>query len=105
MRVELAEGTGHGARITLTVTGTDPAERDAAAEMWGTGAIGHLAAMAAEWASPNRSTPDRAPATQRRRRSRCCSTSVVGAHAAQPSVIAARSGRLPTARSSISTAA
>jgi hypothetical protein len=34
----------------LTVTGTDPAERDAAAEMWGTGAIGHLAATAAEWA-------------------------------------------------------
>ncbi len=50
VRVELGEGTGHGARITLTVTGTDPAERDAAAEMWGTGAIGHLAAMAAEWA-------------------------------------------------------
>jgi uncharacterized protein YndB with AHSA1/START domain len=50
VRVELADGTGHGARITLTVTGTDPAERDAAAEMWGTSAIGHLAAMAAEWA-------------------------------------------------------
>jgi uncharacterized protein YndB with AHSA1/START domain len=50
VRVELTEGTGHGARITLTVTGRDPAERDAAAEMWGTGAIGHLAATAAEWA-------------------------------------------------------
>ncbi len=50
VRVELTDGTGHGARITLTVTGTDPAERDAAAEMWGTGAIGHLAATAAEWA-------------------------------------------------------
>jgi uncharacterized protein YndB with AHSA1/START domain len=50
LRLELAEGTGHGARITLTVTGTDPAERDAAAETWGTGAIGHLAASAAEWA-------------------------------------------------------
>ena len=44
VRVELADGTGHGARITLTVTGTDPAERDAAAEQWGTGAVGHLAA-------------------------------------------------------------
>lgn len=50
VRVELANGTGHGVRITLTVTGTDPGERDAAAEMWGTGAVGHLAAMAAEWA-------------------------------------------------------
>jgi uncharacterized protein YndB with AHSA1/START domain len=50
VRVELAEGTGHGARITLTVTGADSSERDAAAEMWGTGAVGHLAASAAEWA-------------------------------------------------------
>ena len=50
VRVALAAGTGHGARITLTVTGTDPGERDAAAEMWATGAIGHLAASAAEWA-------------------------------------------------------
>jgi hypothetical protein len=38
-------------RIVLTVTGVDPDERDAAAEMWGTGAIGHLAASAAEWAA------------------------------------------------------
>jgi uncharacterized protein YndB with AHSA1/START domain len=50
VRVAFAAGTGHGARVTLTVAGTDPTERDAAAEMWGTGAIGHLAAMAAEWA-------------------------------------------------------
>jgi uncharacterized protein YndB with AHSA1/START domain len=50
VRVELTDGTGHGARITLTVTGTNPDERDAAAEMWGTNAIGHLAAKAAEWA-------------------------------------------------------
>lgn len=50
LRLELVDGTGHGVRITLTVTGTNPAERDAAAQMWGTGAIGHLAAMAAEWA-------------------------------------------------------
>ena len=50
VRVELADGTGHGTRVTLTVTGTDPAERDAAAEMWGTAAVGHLASSAAEWA-------------------------------------------------------
>jgi uncharacterized protein YndB with AHSA1/START domain len=50
VRVELADGTGHGVRVTLTVTGSDPGERDAAAEMWGTTAIGHLAASAAEWA-------------------------------------------------------
>ena len=51
IRVELADGTGHGVRITLTVSGTDPDERDAAAQMWGTGAVGHLAASAAEWAA------------------------------------------------------
>jgi hypothetical protein len=50
LRLELAEGTGHGVKVTLTVAGTDPAERDAAAQMWATGAIGHLAASAAEWA-------------------------------------------------------
>jgi hypothetical protein len=50
VRVELADGTGHGARITLTVTGTDPAELDAAVATWGTSAIGHLASKAAEWA-------------------------------------------------------
>lgn len=49
IRVELTEGTGHGARITLTVTGTDLAERDEAAAVWGTQAIGHLAEKAAEW--------------------------------------------------------
>ena len=51
LRLEFADGTGHGARVILTVTGTDPGERDAAAQMWGTGAIGHLAATAAEWAA------------------------------------------------------
>jgi uncharacterized protein YndB with AHSA1/START domain len=50
VRIAFTDGTGHGARITLTVTGTDPSELEAAADMWGTGAIGHLAAMAAEWA-------------------------------------------------------
>jgi uncharacterized protein YndB with AHSA1/START domain len=51
VRVELSAGTGHGARIVLTVTGADPAERDAAAEQWGTMAVGHLAAAAAAWAT------------------------------------------------------
>lgn len=51
VRVELVEGTGHGARITLTVTGVDTDERDAAVEIWGTGAVGHLAASATEWAT------------------------------------------------------
>jgi uncharacterized protein YndB with AHSA1/START domain len=50
LRLEFADGTGHGVKVTLTVTGTDSAERDAAAQMWAGGAIGHLAAAAAEWA-------------------------------------------------------
>ena len=50
VRVELTEGTGHGVRIILTVAGTDAAERDEAAAVWGTRAIGHLAEKAAEWA-------------------------------------------------------
>jgi uncharacterized protein YndB with AHSA1/START domain len=50
VRVELNEGTGHGARLVLTVTGSDPAERDAAIDQWGTGAVGHLAREAARWA-------------------------------------------------------
>lgn len=50
IRLEFRDGTVHGVRITLTVTGTDPGERDAAAAMWATGAVGHLAASAAEWA-------------------------------------------------------
>lgn len=51
VRLELAPGTGHGARVRLTVRGTDPAERDAAVEMWGMGAVGHLAMSAAAWAT------------------------------------------------------
>lgn len=50
VRVELGEGTGHGARLVLTVTGTDPAERDAAIEQWVGGAVSHLASEAARWA-------------------------------------------------------
>ena len=46
VRVELTEGTGHGARMVLTVTGSDPAERDAAVDGWG-GAVAHLAQEAA----------------------------------------------------------
>jgi uncharacterized protein YndB with AHSA1/START domain len=50
IRVEFTDGTGHGVRIILTVTGSDPAECNAAREMWVTGAVAHLAAAAAEWA-------------------------------------------------------
>ncbi len=50
VRVELAEGTGHGARLVLTVTGSDPAERDAAVDQWGAGAVAHLGREAARWA-------------------------------------------------------
>lgn len=50
VRLELRDGTGHGVRVILTVSGTDIGERDAAVEMWGTGAVGHLAASAAAWA-------------------------------------------------------
>lgn len=46
VRLELGEGTGHGARLHLTVRGTDPAEREAAAEHWGAGAVAGLAAAA-----------------------------------------------------------
>lgn len=51
LRLELVEGTGHGARVVLVVTGTDPAELQAAVRDWGAGAIGHLAASAASWAA------------------------------------------------------
>jgi uncharacterized protein YndB with AHSA1/START domain len=51
LRLEFADGTGHGVRVILTVTGTDPGERDAATQMWGSSAIGHLAASAARWAA------------------------------------------------------
>jgi hypothetical protein len=50
LRWELGEGTGHGVRIVLTVTGTGEEDRDAAIAMWGGGAIGHLAKSAADWA-------------------------------------------------------
>ncbi len=53
VRVELNPGTGHGARLVLTVSGTDPAELDAAMEQWGGGAVGHLASEAARWALAN----------------------------------------------------
>jgi hypothetical protein len=48
VRVELREGTGHGARMVLTVHGSDPAERRAAIDQWA-GAVAHLAAAAARW--------------------------------------------------------
>ncbi|MGD9986527.1 SRPBCC family protein [Pseudonocardia sp.] len=51
VRLELGDGTGHGARLVLTVTGTDAGERDAAVDQWGGGAVAHVAAEAAAWAS------------------------------------------------------
>jgi uncharacterized protein YndB with AHSA1/START domain len=52
VRIELGPGTGHGARLVLTATGPSdrPAERDAAYDQWGTGAIAHVAAEATAWA-------------------------------------------------------
>lgn len=50
VRLELGDGTGHGARLVLTVTGADAAERDAAVDQWGSGAVAHVAARAAAWA-------------------------------------------------------
>jgi uncharacterized protein YndB with AHSA1/START domain len=50
VRVELVVGSGHGARLVLTVEGTDPAELDPAVEQWGAGAIAHVAQEAARWA-------------------------------------------------------
>ena len=61
VRVELADGTGHGTRITLTVTGHDPAEIDAARDQWGTGAVGHLARAAAGVGHEPRPAPPRRP--------------------------------------------
>ena len=57
---------GHGARITLTVTGHDPAERDAAAEMWGRvrSAISPRAERSGRWHSPP--WPDTHPGERRR---------------------------------------
>ena len=50
LRLELVEGTGHGARLVLTVSGSDPSELAAATDQWGAGAVGHLASEAARWA-------------------------------------------------------
>lgn len=49
VRVELVDGTGHGARLVLTATGSSdrPDERDAAIDQWGAGAVEHVAAEAA----------------------------------------------------------
>lgn len=46
VRFELVEGTGHGARMMISVRGADPAERDAAIEQWGLGAVEAIAAAA-----------------------------------------------------------
>lgn len=43
LRLRFGEGTGHGARLILEVSGGDPTELDAAIEQWGEGAIAHVA--------------------------------------------------------------
>lgn len=53
VRLELVDGTGHGARLVLTVTGPAdrPEQRDAAVTQWGAGAVEEIAAGAAAWAT------------------------------------------------------
>jgi uncharacterized protein YndB with AHSA1/START domain len=63
VRVELTEGTGHGARLVLTVAGSDPAERDAAIDQWGGGAVAHLAQEATRWALASTAPSDRRSVT------------------------------------------
>jgi hypothetical protein len=46
VRFELVEGTGHGARMVLTVTGSDPAQQDAALQQWRAGAVDAIAEAA-----------------------------------------------------------
>jgi len=47
IRLELVDGTGHGARLRLSVTGRDPAERAPATEQWHDG-VANTAAEALE---------------------------------------------------------
>ncbi|HEX7132417.1 MAG TPA: SRPBCC family protein [Iamia sp.] len=47
VRLHFAEGTGHGARLVVTLTGTDPADRDPARAQWQQG-VENTAAQAAE---------------------------------------------------------
>lgn len=55
LTMELGAGTGHGARLTLTVTGSEPGQRNSAEEEWGAaGALGGLAEAALVWASGDR---------------------------------------------------
>lgn len=52
VRLEFGPGTGHGARMVLTVTGSssDSLDRTSAYEQWGQGAVEHVAAEASRWA-------------------------------------------------------
>jgi uncharacterized protein YndB with AHSA1/START domain len=47
VRLHLGAGTGHGARLFLEVSGTNPDEIEAAIDQWGAGALAHLAKAAA----------------------------------------------------------
>ncbi|WP_147918623.1 SRPBCC family protein [Ruania zhangjianzhongii] len=51
LTLEFGEGTGHGARVALTVTGADSGQRSPAEGEWGAGAIGGLAEAGLAWAS------------------------------------------------------
>lgn len=56
LTLELGEGTGHGARATLTVTGTEGDQRGPAEDAWGpAGALGELAEAGLAWARGTRS--------------------------------------------------
>lgn len=51
LRLQLGDGTGHGARLVLTVTGTAEDELGAAVDQWGGGAIAYVAREAARLGS------------------------------------------------------
>jgi uncharacterized protein YndB with AHSA1/START domain len=50
VRVELVSGTGHGARMLLTVSGVSADLRDTAIQRWGSDGVERVAAHAAAWA-------------------------------------------------------
>lgn len=54
VRLDLVDGTGHGARMLLTVRGKDPTEKDAALDQWGPGAVESIARAALEAATTGR---------------------------------------------------
>ena len=57
VRLEFGPGTGHGARMLLTVRGSSSDDRTHAYEQWGDGAVEHVAAEASRWAVERASSP------------------------------------------------